>query len=283
MFFHGINFIVFSCLIFCIDISKSESKCPEASDIQPCHCYMPHRQIRCENITELLNLTKIGSSIEGDWNILYIHKTKLDKIEKNTFSNATFNRILIDENDDLLEIHEESFKNGTTEELEIRDNTNLEESGLFKIAHQFGETLRIISFDKNKIKSISEPFNGENNLFQRVEYIRLDGQNGKTDNDSLIEIINGTFSNLPELKQLSLDNNNIKKLGAKAIDLSNSKPGNPKHHISIFLNNNKLDENQINSANIVLPPNGTQVSVGLVLENNKIITFNNNDLFFGHS
>jgi Leucine-rich repeat (LRR) protein len=253
------------CLVFVADAS-CEKICPDNTAIAPCKCYEVSKQIVCSDPTlKGDDLHKAFQNVNSTFNILHIHDTKQPLIIKNgTFGKSKFGKIFIVRNDELTEIEELAFQSSDmTTALVINNNPKLLGTHLFAIANKLGAQLEYVEFDKNGISEIkTKAFNDP--TFAKLKHIRLDAQS-----TGLKRVAADTFGQLPELRQLSLDHNNLETLDDNSIDLTATKL-NKTDHISLFLNNNKLKDLTKEQVKFDLTDN--KPSIGLVLEHNEINT-----------
>jgi hypothetical protein len=247
--------------------------CP--TDLGHCKCYdvtdtNKLSQVRCgDNKSDTLtsdNLKESLNKLNGEFDILYIHDTAIDTILSDTVKTASFKKIFIENNPKLKDIEVNAFnKSPNLISLIIRNNPIMIGTHIFEIAKNNGEKLDTIEFDQNQIVDIPQnAFHSvDNKTLQLVRIIRLDNQHKGGGDKGLASIGESAFTNLPNLKQLSLDLNTISNIATKGIDLSSI--NNVDDHVSVFLSGNDLPEAEVNELKIIPPTKG---SLGLVLENN---------------
>jgi hypothetical protein len=254
-------------------VTAVSTKCP--TDLGHCKCYDATEanklsQVRCgDNKNDTLtsaNLKESLNKLNGEFDILYIHDTAIDKILDQTVKDATFKKIFIENNLELKDIELNAFKKSPNLiSLIIRNNPIMIGTHIFDIAKNNGEKLDTIEFDQNQIGSIPpNAFHSDDKkTLQLVRIIRLDNQHRGEGGKGLANIGESAFMNLPNLKQLSLDRNAISNIATKGIDLSSI--NNETDHVLVFLSENDLQETEVTEFKILPPAKG---SLGLVLENN---------------
>jgi hypothetical protein len=116
------------------------SKCPSLVDINPCTCDESARGIllQClgQNIDDI-NFSKIGPEIKSNsfkYEYIRISGTGLTSLPKLVLSNVNFNKILIEENQNLEQIDEEVFAKSRIESFIARKNPKLSDSNIFDLA-----------------------------------------------------------------------------------------------------------------------------------------------------
>jgi len=234
--------------------------CPAEVDIAPCQCFPKTAQIHClgKEITDE-NIKTIGSKLKSDkgvFHLLYISETKITKIEKNSLTQSAFERIFISENHDLVGIDPDAFLAGHLSGLVIHNNPQLQTPDIFVLARNLAPT-STIEINGNFIKEIPEmafePKSGNSPL--ETIYLSNNTYNEK--------IGKNAFLGHPNLTQLALDNNDIKKVDDYAFNFTN--PPTARHHLNISLNNNKLDGTSFTNNSFIIPSN---LYLTLHLENN---------------
>jgi hypothetical protein len=211
------------------------SKCPPLVDINPCICDESARGIFIQCLGQKINdmnFSKIGPKIKSNtfkYEYIRISGTGIASLTKLVLSNANFNKILIEENQNLEQIDDELFAKSRIESFIIRKNPKLSNSNVFDLAQNLDPLEVILS--SNALKEIPE------NAFVAKENPSNDRLNRiSLDNNKIKVITSNAFSGLKNLSYLSLDHNMITTIEDFGLKLSTVSS-----HLKILLNNNKLN------------------------------------------
>ncbi len=233
------------------------AKCPQLEDITPCTCDEKLGSISCiGSAIADHELGLIGSNIKSGsdsrFSSLTIQNTAITQLDNNTYIDANFDEIIIENNTQLISINNQSFKKGFVKNLYIRNNPKLNDS-IFSLL-KYLKISDEIRFDGNDMKEIpSDAFDS-------------DAKSITLDHNRIERIHSNAFSSLPYLTHLSIDHNLIDSIEKNGLNFS----VNNFRSMIVSLNNNKLTANSFSTHSL---PKLKEISVSLHLENNHLTEF----------
>ncbi len=193
--------------------------CPPSELLKPCGCYFAGifcADLESIDLKSIFNKLNINKSISKEYGSFRIRNSTISEIPSNVFGDITFDKIYIENCDNLVNIDENAFTKSEEfiNDFQISNNRKLTSTSVFKIVNKL-KALKTLRIDFNGITDIPShaiQAIGFNSVLTDI-YIR-----GK----SLAIIGENAFFNLNSLKRLYLFDTSIEYLPKNIV--SSEKP-----------------------------------------------------------
>lgn len=214
---------------------------------------------------------------------VFISNTAITEIPKDTFSDITFENLLIDDNPRLASVDANAFAEQSCKTMFVINNPQLSDNALFQLSDKLN-VYELIDFGFNgfKVCLLSNCFKLDcvltkfflfkqeipSNAFSNFSKNALVSQTKKVkklvlSNNQITMIGSNAFNQIDQCQEIDINQNKIDTISSYAFNLTT----NSKSHISITLSNNQLTSESF-VANFLLV--NKSATVLLMLANNKI-------------